>query len=297
MSAEMAGSRLVNYFLTDPRGEEILEGVMGGGMAGLSQIGTGASPGEIALKTASAIAGGIGMGMLGRRIGAKIGARVHEQPLRDQQGMLAMIGRTTGSESTAAGLRDQGKMMKSAVQEGLMRETSSAMARQAAEDPIGFAKQYGITAEQMERMLPGVNAGRTVSTAAQMLRDMPEAQRKLVVNELMKEYEAVENAIAAKASGSIDELIREVANAKDIKDLKIPGSDRDVSSVLESLLTPTPPVTGEHIGRAAGRFIGDEVGVLGGLALGEVASRALGMEDPREQRIRELEKQLAGRKG
>ena len=236
------------------------------------------------------------MGMLGRRIGARIGNRVHKDPLKNQEGMLAMIGRTTGSESTAAGLRDQGKVMKSAVQEGLMRETSSAMLRQASEDPMLFAQKYGISAEQFQRMVPNVGAGRTVSTAAKMIEGMPPEQRKQLVDGLLSEYEVVENAIAKQASGSIDEVINGLVNEKDIQGMRIPGSEKSVSDVLQGLLTPTPAITGRHIGRAAGRFLGDEIGVLGGLVAGDFASRALGMEDPRESRIRELEQQLAGRR-
>ena len=63
---------------------------------------------------------------------------------------------------------------------------------------------------------------------------------------------------------------------------------------MRSLMNPVQPVTGEHVGRAVGRFIGDEVGVLGGLAAGSLLAQQLGIDSPKDQKIRELEQQLKG---
>jgi hypothetical protein len=60
-----------------------------------------------------------------------------------------------------------------------------------------------------------------------------------------------------------------------------------------ALLGKKDPVTGEHIGRAVGRFIGDEVGVLGGMGLGAVLANQLGWQSPKDAIIEDLQQQLA----
>ena len=265
---------------------------MGGGLAGASQIGSGQTGGEIALKTAAAIAGGIGMGMLGRRLGANIGQRIHAQPLKDQQGMLATLGRTLGSETTTEGLKQQGQAMKEAVQSGLMNQTSAAMIREAAADPQAFIGRYGITPEQLGKYAPGIQKGQMAAGVARTIESLPPSQRKAMLDQLIGEYEQVEKAMAARAAGSIDQGIEAAAQA--FKGETLPGVEGDIGEKIAQLLRPASPVTGEHLGRAAGRFFGDEVGVLGGLVAGSALARQLGLEDPREAKIRDLEAQLSG---
>lgn len=288
----MAGSKLISFLLTDPLGEEILEGTMGGVLAGASQLGSDQPLGQTALETATAIAGGIGMGMLGRRVGARVGQMVHEGPLRNQEGMLAMLGRTLGSETTAEGLKHQGQMMKQAVQESLINETSARMAREAAENPAGFAERYGLTAETFARVAPQVKVGRTDAAALRGIEALPPEQRQKILDALLKEYEQVEQVIAKEAAGSIDDAINKAADSYKDSDERLPGADRSVGETLRSFLDPAPAVTGQNVGRAVGRFIGDEVGILGGLATGSLLAQQLGIESPKDRRIRELEAQL-----
>lgn len=286
---QMAGQRLIEFFTLNPLGEELLEGTMGGAMAGAAQLGSDQSMAQTALETAAAIAGGIGMGMLGRRLGARVGKAIHKQPLSNQQGMAASIGRLGGSETTAQGVKHQGQMMKSAIQQGLLEETSSRMVREAAEDPAAFARRYGISAELLNSQLPQVQAGQRAAAAARMVEQMPPEQRKAVLDKILSKYQEVEQAIAREASGSVDDMIQAASTAMAGEKL---GS-RDIGEALQSLLQPVPPVTGEHVGRAVGRFLGDEVGIMGGLMGGSLLAGALGLESPKDKKIRELEAQLA----
>jgi hypothetical protein len=235
------------------------------------------------------------MGMLGRRAGAAIGRRVNPGALKNQDGMLASVSRLAGSETTAEGFKHQGMMMKQAVQEGLISETSARMAREAAMDPAGFAKRYGVTADTFNRVAPQVQAGRTGAATLRSLESLPPEQKQKILNALLSEYEEVENALTKQSAGSIDETIRSIADRYKDSDQKLPGSNQSLSESLRGLLDPTPPVTGEHVGRAAGRFLGDEVGIMGGLMAGSLLSQQLGMENPKDRRIRELEAQLQGR--
>lgn len=304
MEDRKAGAKLISFLLTDPLGEELLEGTAGGLMAGASQLGSDQPLGQTALETATAIAGGIGLGMAGRRLGAMAGKRLHKGPLKQQDSMVANLARTLGSETTAGGLRDQGVVMKSAVQEALVNETSARLAREAMENPAEFAKRYGISAEQFAQVLPNVQVGRTAAAAAEALRVMPPELKEQALKKL-SEYEAVERLITQKAAGSMDELIKDAAtafdrvqgdlDAADLEGLQEMLKGRNPSDAIRSLLNPAPPITGEHVGRAVGRVIGDEVGVLGGLALGSVLAQQLGMDSPKDRKIRELEQQLSGR--
>lgn len=299
-----AGSQLISFFLNDPLGEELLEGTAGGLIAGASQLGSDQTLGQTALETAAAIAGGIGLGMAGRRLGAMAGKQLHKGPLKQQDSIVANLARTLGSETTASGLRDQGVVTKSAIQEALVNETSARLAREAINDPVEFAKRYGVSAEQFAQVLPNVKAGRTAAAAAEALQAMPPELREQALKKL-SEYEAVEKLITQKAAGSMDESIRDAAAAfdrvqgdldpSDLEAIKEVLKGRNPSDAIRSLLNPAPPITGEHVGRAVGRVIGDEVGVLGGLALGSVLAQQLGMDSPKDRKIRELEEQLAGR--
>lgn len=303
MTERKAGSQLISFLLHDPLGEELLEGSVGGLMAGASQLGSEQSAGEIALKTAAAIAGGIGLGMAGRRIGASIGKKVQPKALQQQDSMVANLARTLGSETTTAGLRDQGAVMKAAVQEALVNETSSRLAREAMDDPAGFAKRYGVSADLFEQMMPSVQAGRTAAAAAETVRAMPPEMREQAMKKLA-EYELVEKLVASKAAGSLDEMIASAASTadrlqKELDPAELEGLEgllkgKGPGDALRSLLNPAPPITGEQVGRAVGRMIGDEVGILGGLAAGSLLAQQLGMESPKDRKIRELEAQLKG---
>jgi len=97
MSERKAGSQLISFFLNDPLGEELLEGTAGGLIAGASQLGSDQTLGQTALETAAAIAGGIGLGMAGRRLGAMAGKQLHKGPLKQQD--LRRIGRAVCSNA------------------------------------------------------------------------------------------------------------------------------------------------------------------------------------------------------
>ena len=288
----LAGQNRVLSFLASPLGEEILEGVGGGGMAGLSQVGTDTTPQEIALKTAGAIAGGIGLGMAGRRIGAAIGKRINPNALKDQEGMLASFGRVTGSESTIEGVKRQGQVMKTLVQESLVNETSAAMLEQAIENPNLFASKYGVTADKFQQVMPYVKQGRKAATAARTFEMLSEKERHELVHNVMNTYKQVEQAVVTNASNNIDTTIRKAVNNPNLKDMMIPGIDKSASQMFESLLGSSSPVTGEHVGRAIGRFAGDEIGILTGLGIAGTLAGPLGIQSPKDTKIKKLEQEL-----
>jgi len=283
-------------FLMSPMGEEVLEGTMTGGVAGLSQIGNDTTPQEIALKTVGGIAGGIGLGIAGRRIGAAIGKRINPNALKNQEGMLATFGRMTGSESTIEGLKHQGQIGKSMIQEALVQETSSAMLEDAIKNPNAFATRYGVTADQFQQAIPYVKQGRKAAAAARTYEMLSEKERHELVQNVMKTYKQVEQAVVTNAATGMDKTIERIANNPISKETMIPGVDKSVSQMLErvqySLLGSAPPITGEHIGRAIGRFAGDEIGILAGMAGASALAGPLGMQSPKDIKIKELEQKL-----
>ena len=279
-------------FLMSPMGEEVLEGTMTGGVAGLSQIGSDTTPQEIALKTVGGIAGGIGLGMAGRRIGAAIGKRINPNALKNQEGMLATFGRMTGSESTIEGLKHQGQIGKSMLQEALIQETSSAMLEEALKNPNAFATKYGVTADQFQQAIPYVKQGRKAAAAARTYEMLPEKERHELVQNVMKTYKQVEQAVVTNAATGIDKTIEQIASKPISKETMVPGVDKSVSQMLDSLLGSTPPIKGEHIGRAIGRFAGDEIGILTGMAGASALTGPLGMQSPKDIKIKELEQKL-----
>ncbi len=281
----------MHWLVTNPLGEEVLEGTTGGLIAGASQLGSDQPLEQTALETAAAIGGGIGIGMLGRRFGARIGKRIRPEALLDQEGMLATVGRTVGSETTLEGVKSQAATMKNVIQESLVNSTSAHMLQEAIANPIAFAGKYGIDATAFQEALPLVQKGRTAAGMIDAVGHLPPAQRERVMEQL-KDYVKVENLITAETANNMDALIRRTGDR--YKDVEIEGVPGKIGPQITALLNPTVPITGEHMGRAAGRILGDEIGILGGLAAGSVLASALGMESPKDRRIRELENQLGG---
>ena len=162
-----------------PLGEEVLEGTIAGGLTGAGMLFSEQDIRQTALQTALAIAGGIGVGMGGRRIGSYLGKKLHPGEFErhlpgGMENPAYTIGLGLGQESAVKGIRD------------LMAEAG------------GYAQ---------------------------------------------------------------------------------------------------PKVTGEELGRAAGRMFGDEVGVLAGLGAGYGISQAMGIESPKDKAIRELTAELEQLRG
>jgi hypothetical protein len=66
---------------------------------------------------------------------------------------------------------------------------------------------------------------------------------------------------------------------------EIPGMDMKISDVIESLLKKPNEITGEHIGRAVGRFAGDEIGAVTGMQLGALAAGTLGIKNEKDKQL------------
>lgn len=299
-----AGSRLLEFLLMDPVGEEVLEGTIGGLMAGATQLGSDQPLGQTALETAAAIAGGIGVGAIGRRLGARLGKRIHKDELKNQSGILATIGRLTGSETTVQGVKDQGRQFRSVIEQGLMNNSSEQMMREVMTDPAAFKAKYNIEPKEFESMLSSVLAGRAASGAVKTYAEMSPEQRASLLKQLepmLNRYGSVERAVGQNAAQNLDDGIDRLADL--LKKTSTEGDmEPDVSRAMDGLSgfvrgmnAPASAITGEHVGRAAGRFIGDEVGILGGMAMGSLLAQQLGIDSPKDQKIRELEKQLAAR--
>lgn len=269
-----AGNAL-NFFQNNPLGEEILEGVVGGGLAGAALASTDMPAEEVAAKTAGAMLGGVALGIGGRNIGAALGKTIRSKPLDDQAGILASIARSSGNKTTfgkEGGLTQQMAVMKSGVQKKLVEDTSAELARQAARDPIGFMQQHGVSADVFLEQVAGVRKGIDVKTFSDLIKTAPPEQREKMINSFIsKEFEDVEKLIRREASGSIDDRIKTAASFnKDGRAEDILGDyGKNLSETFQELAKgdQLPPVTGEQVGRAIGRFAGDEVGILAGMGI------------------------------
>jgi hypothetical protein len=293
----LAGQNNLIKFFISPLGEEIVEGAMGGGVAGLSQVDSDTTPQEIALKTTGAIAGGIGLGMAGRRIGASIGKKINPNPLKNQDGILASFGRLVGSESTIEGAKHQAQAVKSGIQEALVNETSAILMEQAIQNPNEFAARYGITLDQFQHIMPFVKKGRQAAAAAKIYETLPEKEKHKLVHRLKNSsYAIAENITTQYTADFMDDIIKLKANKPKLKEITIPGTNKSIADMFGSLLNFAPPITGEHIGRAIGRFAGDEIGILTGLGAASALAGPLGILSPKDIKIKELEQELQSKK-
>lgn len=302
-----AGERLIAWAQT-PVGEEVIEGTLGGLLAGLPIAFQGdTDPGAAALTTAAAIAGGIGMGMAGRRIGAWAGAKAHADALPDQTGIAATIGRIGGQETLGQALEENGKMLRSQVADYLVDRQASKMlmegqvSAQQMEQLMALRKMQGLS-DAIENAPPAMRA----QIDAAMKADQATLQKALNDPQLRPQLLRAIGVDGAALSEIEGQLVREAGDSMSTTLNRLADDFEQTTAVKElPLVTPellrsvatgdVKPITGEHVGRAIGRFLGDEIGVLGGVGVGMAAAGALGLESPKDRKIRELQEQLNGR--
>ena len=306
----MAGAKLF-AFLNTPMGEEVTEGVLGGSLAGGALLGTDTPLEQIALQTALAMGGGVGFGMAGRRVGEMIGNQIHKDPLKNQQGLLASAARIMGNETTMGGIKEQSAVFKDAMQNLLYKQKSAEMMEEAIKNPAEFAAKYGIDSNQFRNMAPNVTAGREAAQLLETLNAIPPEMKQSMIEEASKnykpqidQYRQIEKLVGDGAAGNIDDQINKLITKFDKFENDTSASvkqDQKMveqilggkgSEVLRSLSTPTKPITGGNVGRMIGRFLGDEIGVLSGMAAGGVLAQGMGIESAKDVQIRKLQEQL-----
>jgi spore coat protein CotF len=285
--------------------QEAMEGILGGGLAGVGMLGTDTPLPQVGIQTLGAMAGGVGLGMLGTRLGARLGKNIHllmnnkslsgpALPLKNQEGLLAMLGRTAGQKTLAQGGRELMRQGKGMVKKEIIEQTSARMAQEAISNPTVFAQKYGITAQEFQQQLPMIQKGTQVKAVLDTYETLdPKLKTQLknqIANAINTNYAKVENVIAREAVENLDQNIARMAELQQGK--TVPGTSIDMGRVFGSLLDDAKAVTGENVGRAIGRFVGDEIGVVAGLAGGGALSSAMGIENPKDKKIRELEQQL-----
>ena len=290
--------KILHFLFNDPKGEEILEGVTGGTLAGISQIGSDKTPEEIGMQTIAGIGGGIGLGMAGRRIGANIGKSLHAKPLKDQEGLLAGFGRLLCNEGTTLkGFEQQTSLGKKLFKQHLVNDTSANLMHEALVSPEKFYKSYGIPAEQFKNLEPLVKQGQMASEAASMYKKLSPEKKEVLSKKILQNYKDVEDLIMQKASGSVDQKVKK---AKDI--MGSISTETDTEEMLKNTFSDflqglsdedINKVTGENVGRATGRFIGDELGILGGMGAAGLLANQMGLVSPKDKKITRLEEQIS----
>ena len=299
--------QFLSFFIHNPMGEEILEGTAGGLLAGAGTAAGGDIEfGDALIRTGSAIAGGIGLGMAGRRLGARIGKKIQPKALKDQDSFVATTARMLGSETTVEGLKSQGNMLKNTVQQGLVNESVTNLVEQARKDPSMFQKTYNIDPQSFLKNANNVKYGNAGVAFLNTVKDISPEKRKILTDKIMnemglEEFSKAENLVRERASANIDNLVNaamkgELDSAATAELLKNTGSKSgSIADIVTDMMSPKKPVTGEEVGRAIGRAAGDEIGVLGGLGVGSLISSGLGIDSPKDKQIKELEKKLLNR--
>ena len=299
--------QFLSFFIHNPMGEEILEGTAGGLLAGAGTAAGGDIEfGDALIRTGSAIAGGIGLGMAGRRLGARIGKKIQPKALKDQESFVATTARMLGSETTVEGLKSQGNILKNTVQQGLVNESVTNLVEQARKDPSMFQKTYNIDPQSFVKNANNVKYGNAGVAFLNTVKDISPEKRKIltdkIINEMgLEEFSKSENLVRERASANIDNFVNaamkgELDSSATAELLKNTGSrSGSIADIMKDMMSPKKPVTGEEVGRAIGRAAGDEIGVLGGLGVGSLISSGLGIDSPKDKQIKELEKKLLNR--
>ena len=272
---------------------EFQEGLMTGIPAGLSLIGTDVSLPQVALQTAGAVAGGFGIGMLGKSIGARLGRRIHPQVLKNQEGLPATLGRTLGQKTLIQGGAETLRYAKGQIKQELKQQTSSQLLNEALQSPQNFAAKYGVDPETFKKYHSAVGQAGQGQAVLETLENLSPEQRQQMgatAQKLMDQgFNQVENLINVQAAAAMDSNISKMAMLN--KGKTVPGTEIDMGETFESLLKQPKAITGEHVGRAIGRAIGDEVGVVTGIGLTGMLAGSLGMETEKDKKIKALELQ------
>lgn len=274
--------------------QESLEGIGGGAMAGVGLLGGNVPLSQVGIQTLAAMAGGVGVGMLGTRLGAALGKRLHPQALKNQAGPIATFGRGAGQKTLISGPAEIMRYGKGQIKQELREQTTSQLMDQALQNPQAFANKYGVDAEMFKKYQSSVSmAGQGRALMETLERIPPEAKKEMAgnVRELMNQgFNQVENLINTQAALRMDDNLAKMAMLQ--KGKVLPGTNIDLGSAFESLLKDPQVITGEHVGRAVGRFIGDEIGIIGGLTAGGALAGAMGIKNDKDKKIEELERQL-----
>lgn len=273
--------------------------------AGQSLAASGSSLPQVLMQTGGAIAGGFTLGVLGKKIGARIGKAIHKDPLQNQSGPLALLGRTLGQETLQQGIQQQMAHSKGVIKQQLKEETSAALLNEALQSPQSFAAKYGINPEDFKKYHEAARVASKARATLETIENLPSKTKKEFIEQQQAAMDPVftqiEELIGTKAAESIDERLKRVAakassykvDSNDPQAATLNYMKNQVAGVAEGMLGPTTAITGEHIGRAVGRYAGDEIGIAVGLGLGGMASGALGFKSEKDKKIQELQDQLA----
>lgn len=303
--ANLAGKYLIAREKHEPL-QELEQVLMQAIPAGMAVAGTSDTPlPEALVQTAGAIAGGFTLGVLGKNIGARIGATLHPGALKQQRGTLAGIGRTLGQETLQQGLQQQALHTKGVIKQQLREETSAQLLNEALQSPEQFVAKYGIDAEAFKKYHGAASAAAKARATLETVENLPPKTKEKLISTAQQTidpvFTQVEELIGSKAADSIDERLKRVAErAKNFKvDPNDPSAEMvnhlkaQVNELTGSMLGGTlNEVTGEHLGRAAGRYAGDEIGIMVGMGLGSMAAGAMNIKSDKDKKIEQLQAQL-----
>lgn len=268
--------------------QESIEGLLFGGTTGISLLGTDTPLSEVALQTAGAIGGGIGIGLAGKHIGAAIGKRLHPVALKNQQGILANIGRVTGQKTLTKGATESLRYQKGLIKQELKNQTSKVLLDEALQNPQQFTQKYGVSAEDFKKYNNAVKISGQVQAGLETLEALSPEQRKELTSQVKttmnQGFNQVEELIANQSAANVDANLKKMAQMPSAQ-TEIPGMDMKIGDVIESLLKKPNEITGEHIGRAVGRFAGDEIGAVTGMQLGALAAGTLGIKNEKDKQL------------
>jgi hypothetical protein len=305
-----AGERLMAFAGT-PLGEEVLEGVLGGTLAGApALLEREKHPGEGLLQLAGAIAGGIGVGMAGRRFGASLGRRIHPGEVKNP--LALAFGTAFGQDTLAQAAEMGGRRMREGVGEFVMDRYQKGIRRDLAELPQDqFLAKYpaiakiGKNKQEVAKALDELEVEGNIGKAMAFANMVEPDQLHAAAQELAKnprfavQSQELRDALAtgnvSKMEDVFQAIARDMGDDSDLADnpvLRVLGLSPES---LEGMMKPAEPVTGFHVGRGVGRFLGDEVGVLAGYGLGGLAASGLNLQTSKDREIEELRAQLAQR--
>lgn len=272
---ESAGSRLVEM-MQDPLFEEVAEGLIAGSLMVTPMLFQEDKDGrETALQFAGAVAGGIGLGMGGRRIGAHIGKEWHPDEIKSPE--IASIARMGGQETISKGVSSSMQSFTDDIaqqfndrgawklRDDLMEMDDSAFQAAYPDLALVGVKPSAVSADDLDKL---TTYSKATASDGRMAYDSA--------------LDRADNALKSGFSQMTPEE-RGIAEAAGIN-----------GEMFAKLREKPEPVTGEHAGRLVGRVLGDEIGAIGGFALGSLAAGQLGWQSSKDAEIERLKKQLTG---
>jgi hypothetical protein len=166
-----------------------------------------------------------------------------------------------GQKTLSKGGSELLRYQKGLIKQELKNQTSKVLLDEALQNPQQFTQKYGVSAEDFKKYNNAAKVSGQVQAGLETLEALSPEQRKELASQVQttmnKGFNQVEELIANQSAANLDKNLKKMVQMPSAQ-MEIPGMNMKIGDVIESLLKKPNEITGEQVGRAVGRYLGDE---------------------------------------